>query len=89
MRETGEYVASFDHSWQRLFTLAGLVPGRKGYQWHDLRHEFASYLIARGASGDDVRRLARHRDYRTTQKYLKAHETHLMSAAARMSGRTA
>src|SRR5206468_686207 len=48
--ESGAFVASFDKSWQQLFRHAGLPEGRKrGLTWHDLRHEFVSFLVDCGA----------------------------------------
>jgi hypothetical protein len=34
-----------------------------------------------------VQRLARHKDYKTTQRYLMAHEGHLAERASLMSSR--
>jgi site-specific recombinase XerD len=76
--EEGRYVASFDKTWKRLFKEAGLPVGRKdGYVWHDLRHEYCSYLADEGASIHEARELMRHADIRTTQRYLKAKDERL------------
>jgi integrase len=89
-RESGKYVASFDGAWNRLFKLVGLPTGRKsGYVWHDLRHEYGSYLIDQGAKIHEVMELMRHADIRTTQKYLKAKDERLEELAGRMSQRSA
>jgi integrase len=47
--ESGVCVASFDKSWRELFRHAGLSVGRQGgLTWHDLRHEFVSFLADQG-----------------------------------------
>lgn len=38
---------------------------------HDLRHSFASLALSSGMSLDDVRRLLRHKDRRSTERYAK------------------
>jgi integrase len=87
--EDGHYVGSFAKSWHTLYEHAGLVPGQDVGQhcWHDLRHEFASYLVEQGASGDEVMRLCRHRDYDTTRRYLAARDSTLAETAAIMGRR--
>ena len=65
--EDGDYVASFDKTWKVLFRLAGLPVGRKGgYVWHDLRHEYGSYLVEQGGTIQEVKELMRHADISTT-----------------------
>jgi site-specific recombinase XerD len=89
-RESGRYVASFDKTWRRLFALAGLPVGRKkGYVWHDLRHEYGSYLIEQGATIQEAKELMRHSDIRTTARYLKADDGRLRELAATMGKRLA
>jgi integrase len=89
-RENGSYVASFDKSWKRLFTLAGLPVGRKdGYVWHDLRHEFVSFLADDGAAVHDLRELARHSDVETTSRYLTSQEDRLRELLRRAEKRRA
>jgi integrase len=74
-KQNGRFVASFDKSWKRLFTVAGLSAGRMtGYVWHDLRHEYVSYLADEGAAIHELKELARHSDIRTTARYLKARD---------------
>jgi integrase len=87
--ERGGRVRNFNKSWHDLYTEAGLVPGMKDGEhcWHDLRHEFASYLVENGATGDEVMKLCRHRDYETTQLYLKARDSRLAERAALMANR--
>jgi integrase len=89
-REDGRFVASFDRTWKRLFKLAGLPVGRKGgYIWHDLRHEYGSFLIEQGATIQEAKELMRHADIRTTARYLKANDERLKELAAKMGQRLA
>jgi integrase len=87
--DSGGFVANFEKSWHRVYRAAGLTPGREdgGYLWHDLRHEYISYLIQQGASPDDVRRLARHKDQRTTDNYITESDNRLANSAALMGNR--
>jgi Phage integrase family len=87
-KENGRRVASFDRSWKRLFRLAGLPTGRKnGLVWHDLRHEYGSYLADKGAEIHELRDLMRHADIRTTAGYLTPHYERLRELAAQFSHR--
>jgi integrase len=87
-REDGRFVASFDRTWKRLFKLAGLPAGRKnGLVWHDLRHEFGSYLIEQGATIQEAKEMMRHADIRTTARYLKADPARLRKLAEKMTRR--
>jgi integrase len=89
-REDGRFVASFDKTWKKLFTLAGLPVGRKnGYVWHDLRHEYGSFLIEQGATIQEAKEPMRHADIRTRSRYLTADEGRLRELAGRMSRRRA
>jgi integrase len=89
-KESGAYVGSFKKLWRKLFKLAELPVGRKGgVIWHDLRHEYGSYLVDTGATIQEVKELMRHADIRTTQRYLKAREERLRELARRMGDRTA
>jgi integrase len=89
-REDGRFVGSFDKTWIRLFKLAGVPPGRKvGYVWHDLRHEYGSYLIEQGATIQEAKELLRHADIRTTARYLTADETRLRELAGKLAQRQA
>jgi len=89
-RENGCHVASFDKTWKRLFELAGLPVGRKqGVVWHDLRHEYGSYLIEQGATIQEAKELMRHADIRTTARYLTANEGRLRELAGKLGKRLA
>jgi site-specific recombinase XerD len=84
------YVASFDKSWRELFRHAGLPVGRKGgLTWHDLRHEFVSFLADQGGEIHEVREAARHKDIRTTARYMKAREERLKTLMGKMAMRSA
>ncbi len=88
-KENGHYVASFDKTWKRLFKLAGLPTGRKhGLVWHDLRHEYGSYLVEQGGTIQEVKELMRHADIRTTARYLTASEDRLRELAGKMGQRS-
>jgi hypothetical protein len=88
--ESGAYVASFDKSWQELFRHAGLPVGRKGgLTWHDLRHEFMSVLADQGGEIHEVREAARHKDIRTTERYMKAREERLKALMSKLADRSA
>lgn len=86
--ESGTFVASFDKSWRNLFSHAGLPVGRKdGLTWHDLRHEFVSFLVDSGGEIHEVKEAARHKDIRTTERYMKAREQRLRALMGKMSER--
>src|SRR5688500_1169140 len=86
--ESGSYVASFDKSWRDLFAHAGLPVGRKGgLTWHDLRHEFVSFLVDSGGEIHEVKEAARHKDIRTTERYMTAREERLKTLMGKMAGR--
>ena len=86
--EDGRRVRGFRRMWRELFQLAGLDFGRdKGLTWHTIRHEFVSRTIEN--TGDPVvtQKLARHKDGRTTQRYLHARDSHVLAAAVRLNRR--
>ncbi len=86
--EDGRRVRSFRRMWRELFRLAGIDFGRsKGLTWHTIRHEFVSRTIEN--TGDPVvtQKLARHKDGRTTQRYLHARASNLLEAAVRLDRR--
>ena len=86
--ESGAYVASFDKSWRELFKHGGLPVGRKdGLTWHDLRHEFVSFLADSGGEIHEVKEAARHKDIRTTERYMKAREERLRTLMGKMGNR--
>jgi site-specific recombinase XerD len=50
---------------------------RGGLTWHDLRHEFVSFLADQGGEIHEVREAARRKDIRTSERYTKAREERL------------
>jgi len=80
--EAGHYVASFDKSWQALFTLAGLDYGRaKGLTWHTTRAEFVSRLVENEKDPAIAQDLARHARLETTQRYIHTRQDRRWRAA--------
>jgi integrase len=87
-KENGRFVASFDKTWKKLFELAGLRVGRKdGLVWHDLRHEYGSYLADQDVKIHELKALMRHADIRTTARYLSARDERLRELAGKMAHR--
>jgi site-specific recombinase XerD len=81
-------MTSFDKSWRELFEHAGLPVGRKnGLTWHDVRHEFVSFLVDSGGEIHEVKEAARHKDIRTTERYMKAREARLKALMGKMGDR--
>ena len=71
-----------------MFTRAGLPLGRRGgLVWNDLRHEFISHLVDEGGEIHEVREAARHKDIRTTQRYLTANDERLKALMRKMASR--
>ena len=64
--------------------------GRKrGLTWHDLRHEFVSFLVDSRAEIHEAKEAARHKDIRTTERYMKAREERLKALMGKMASRSA
>jgi integrase len=81
--EAGHRQGSFKKLWHALFTLAGIDYGRDiGVVWHTIRHEYISRIAELTADPQVVQELARHRDFDTTQLYLKAREQKKILAVA-------
>lgn len=79
----GRYQKSFDRLTAELFKLAGLPFGRAtGYVWHRTRHEFVSRIMENSGNPKVTQRLARHKDFRTTEGYTHAREADILAAAA-------
>lgn len=86
----GKYTGSFAGTWRRLFHIAGLPTGRKqGYVWHDLRHEYGSWLVEQGGTIQEVKELMRHADISTTARYLTANRERLRELAQSLARRNA
>jgi len=63
-------------AFQRVAQRAGL----KGFRFHDLRHDFCSWLTMRGVPMRAVQQLAGHSDMRMTQRYSHLAEQVLVEA---------
>ena len=62
--------------------------GRKGgLTWHDLRHEFVSFLVDSGGEIHEVKEAARHKDIRTTERYMKARDERLKARMSKLGKR--
>lgn len=91
--DSGELVSEsmFERRWKAWFEAAGLPIGLKvegGLVWHDLRHEFVSYLLDQGVAIHEVKELARHASIETTMGYATALEGRLKESAAKMARRS-
>ena len=85
--QDGEYVASFDKSWHRLFTAAKLPVGRKdGLVWHDLRHEYCNRIAERTDNIATIQDMMRHADIRTSQRYMKGRAARMKEIASKLGG---
>lgn len=58
----------------------------KDFHYHDLRHCFCTWLVLNGADMAVVREMARHKDLRTTQKYVHLAADHLRGYAKGLDG---
>lgn len=56
--------------------------GLEDFHYHDLRHCFCTWLVLGGADVNMVREMARHKDIRTTLKYVHLSADHLRKHAA-------
>jgi site-specific recombinase XerD len=62
---------------------------RGGLTWHDLRHEFVSHLVDEGGEIHEVKEAVRHKDIRTTERYMTAREDRVRALMAKMASRSA
>jgi integrase len=80
----GHYIG-LSKAWERLRRQAGL----DGVRPHDLRHSFASFAVADGASLYLVGKVLGHRQARTTEVYAHLHDDPVRAVADRTAARIA
>ncbi len=81
----GGHVVGLQKAWDRLRERAGLP----GLRLHDLRHSFASFAVADGASLYLVGKVLGHRQARTTELYAHLSDDPLRAVAERTAARIA
>jgi integrase len=64
-KNAGSWLTVFDRTWRRACKAAGV----SGFTFHDLRHQAATELLARGADLNDVRDFLRHKNMNMTLRY--------------------
>jgi integrase len=69
---------------RKRYEAARKAAGLPAVRFHDLRHTFASWLLAHGAGLADVRDLLGHSDSRVTDRYAHLAPGHLAAAVARL-----
>ena len=78
---TGERYFSIHKTWNRLRNEAGLPHLRL----HDLRHQYASFLVNSGRTLYEVQQILGHSDPKVTQRYAHLSSKSLQAAAASAS----
>lgn len=78
--DTGLPFTSIYYAWDYIRIKAGL----KHVRMHDLRHNFASWLVMNGSSLYTVQHILGHADPKTTQRYAHLSNEHLLAAANQM-----
>jgi integrase len=63
--QTGKKMDNCNTSWERLLKRANI----EHFRWHDMRHDFASQLVMKGADLNTVRELMGHSDMKMTLRY--------------------
>lgn len=82
---TGQAIIGLKKAFDRVLTTAGL----EGVRIHDLRHSFASFAIADGASLFLVSKLLGHSNSRVTERYAHLSNDPLQDAVAKIGKRFA
>ena len=75
--QTGEQLTSVNRVWSRLRIKAGLPHLRL----HDLRHQFASFLVNNGRTLYEVQKILGHSDAKVTERYAHLSLSTLQDAA--------
>jgi site-specific recombinase XerD len=76
-RQTGEGLTSVNRVWSRLRVKAGLPHLRL----HDLRHQYASFLVNNGRTLYEVQKILGHSDTKVTERYAHLSTQTLQAAA--------
>ena len=63
--KTGEVMDNCRKAWAGVLKAADI----KNFRWHDMRHDFASQLVMKGADLNTVRELMGHADMKMTLRY--------------------
>jgi site-specific recombinase XerD len=63
--QTGKKMGDCRTSWENLVKAANI----ENFRWHDMRHDFASQLVMKGADLNTVRELLGHADMKMTLRY--------------------
>ena len=82
-RKTGKPYVAIAKVWHRLRRKAGLPQLRL----HDLRHQFASFLVNGGRTLYEVQQILGHSDAKVTQRYAHLSAKTLQEAASSASAR--
>ena len=80
--ETGARFSNVRKAWASVLRRARI----DRFRWHDLRHHFASALVAKGVDLTTVRQLMGHSDFALTLRYAHIQPEHLAAAVARLVG---
>lgn len=78
---TGKRLDNINTAWREIMKKAKVT----GFRFHDLRHNFASQLVMRGADLATVRELLGHADFETTLRYSHLAAPHKAQAVALLS----
>jgi integrase len=73
---------SFRSAWEAALAAAGI----EGFRFHDLRHTFASWLVQRGRSLQEVKEALGHETITMTMRYSHLAPEHLRAAIAVLDG---